>query len=411
MSLSEEKLLILKMLQEGKITTDEAAKLLEALEGASRNSPFEGHHGRPHGEFHQSRGPKARPAYYDEVEKLRERIHGWKAEFNKNYKEQDFEKMIDDFTVKAEKVGKNVANVTFGAVDKLIDYVGSVVDTGSFNFFGAYPTVEKVFEADVIDGTDLVLEAVNGSIVVKKHQENKIFIRTKVKTPQSNPDNLILYETAPGSVMLKLVNAEYSSVSHEVFLPAVTFGKIRLSTRNSRIYVEDTKSAEFESITKNAAIELMGVTSDKIFIDTKNAKVSLNYVSGKDVNINTGNSFIEIKNIKAALLKAMTVNGKILVESVHSPEDGSTTIVLDLRTKNGDIKINMNDTDSRGYKLKAQTSNGGINLLIPGLKYSAPVRQTVTGRYVEAATEDYDTNPQKVDIYAETQNGYVEVVK
>ena len=38
----EEKMLILKMLQEGKITTDEAVKLLEALEKGGSGTPSSG---------------------------------------------------------------------------------------------------------------------------------------------------------------------------------------------------------------------------------------------------------------------------------------------------------------------------------------------------------------------------------
>ena len=43
MSVSEERMMILKMLQEGKINSDEAAKLLEALEGARNRIPDTGH--------------------------------------------------------------------------------------------------------------------------------------------------------------------------------------------------------------------------------------------------------------------------------------------------------------------------------------------------------------------------------
>ncbi|MGI6668097.1 MAG: SHOCT-like domain-containing protein [Acetivibrionales bacterium] len=38
MSISEEKMMILKMLQEGRINSDEAAKLLEALEEKEKDS-------------------------------------------------------------------------------------------------------------------------------------------------------------------------------------------------------------------------------------------------------------------------------------------------------------------------------------------------------------------------------------
>ena len=109
-------------------------------------------------------------------------------------------------------------------------------------------------------------------------------------------------------------------------------------------------------------------------------------------------------------MKAATADGKILVENVNTTE-GASSISLELKARNGDIKINMNDPDERGYKIKARTSNGGVNLLVPGLKYTAPIKQTSTGRYIEASTEDYENYHYKVNIDAETHNGYIEIVK
>lgn len=402
MSLNEERMLILNMLKEGRITSEEAARLLEALEGGT---------GKSEHESRQGKSAKTGPNYYDEVAKLKERINRWKEEFNKNYKAEDFEKAIDDFTKKAEKVGRDVAAATFGAIDKVIDYVGNIIDTGSLNLFGTYPAMERTFEADAAEGKDIEIEGTNGQIIVKKHQDNKIIIKTTVRSPKSNPDSFVHFKNEPSCTSVKLLDAGYSSISHEVLLPDIKFGKIYLSTKNSKIHVEDIVSREFTSITKNAAAELIGVTGDSILVDTRNAKADLKYVTGKDVTVRTENAEIAISNIKASTLKASTANGRIAVDNVFPPEEGTAPATIDLRTKSGGIRLNMNDTGNTAYRVKAQTTNGGINLLIPGLKYTIPVKQAEEGRQVEAETENYEGNPQKVDIYAETLNGGIEIIK
>ena len=402
MSLNEERMMILKMLQDGRINSEEAAKLLEALDGGKKQTA---------GENTANRQQKQQANYYDEVNKFRDRIHDWKNEFTKNVNEKDFDRMVDDFSAKAEKFGKNVASTTFGIVDKIVDYVGSVVDTGSFSIFGNYNVVEKNFEAAVQEGMDLDLEGINGQISVKKHLENKIIIKSKIRSPQSYTDDVILFSNSGNAVTLKLNKTEFISVSHEVFVPAVKFNKIRLETKNGKINVEDTLSQQFESITKNAMIDLMGVNSENIFIDTKNAKVFANYIIGKTVNISTRNSIIDIKNIKTEKLSAITANGKIAVENVQNI-DGSADITLELKTKNGDIKANINDMENRAYKVQARTTNGGINLLIPELLYSNPGKSFSPDKAVDAQTSTYNNDaPQRVNIYAETLNGYIEVVK
>lgn len=407
MSISEERMMILKMLQEGRINSDEAAKLLEALETNQRQAPGCGHR------FEGFRPPKPpQHNYYDEVARVRERINEWRRDLSKNYNQKDFDKMVDEFSDKAEKFGKGVATAAFGVADKVVDFVGSFVDTGAFNIFGNCVLVEKTYEAAAAEGTNLELQATNGPITVKKHQEDKILIKAKIRTPQANAETALLFADENGTVSLKLAKPDTFnlSVSYDVFVPAVKFNKLSLETKNSKIYVEDTLSEEFASITKNGAIDLTGVTSSTVNVDTKNAKININYLIGKDIRVNTLNAMIDIKNLKAEKLEATTVNGKIMLENLQNG-DNADNVELVLKTKNNDIKANMNDSENKGYKVTAQTTNGGINLLIPSLLYRNAPKVDGYSRQTEAETENYSGATQKVNIYAETQNGYIEVIK
>ena len=70
----------------------------------------------------------------------------------------------------------------------------------------------------------------------------------------------------------------------------------------------------------------------------------------------------------------------------------------------------MNDS-KQGYKIEARTTNGGVNLLIPNLLYRNAPKVEGPGRLAEAETENYSAATEKVNIYAETQNGYIEIIK
>ncbi len=412
MSLSEERMMILKMLQEGRINSDEAAKLLEALDAKQAPAGNAGNPGNGYAGFHGPRHHRPHNDYYDEVAKFRERINEWRRDFSKNYNQKDFDKMVDEFSTKAEKVGKEVASATYGVVDKVVDFVGSFVDTGAFNIFGSCVLVEKTYEAAAVEGTDLELEATNGSITVKKHEEDRILIKAKIRTPQAAAEDTLIFTNENNAVSLKLAKPDTFnlSVSYDVFVPSVKFNKLILATKNSKINVEDTLSEEFVSITKNASIDLAGVTSSKVTVDTKNARVAISYLIGKNIDINNKNAMIDIKNLKAEKLGISTVNGKILLENLQ-PHDGTPEVELVLKTKNADIKANMNDAENRGYKVKARTSNGGINLLIPNLLYRDMPRTDGYGKQVEAETENYNNALQRVNIIAESLNGYIEVIK
>lgn len=402
MSFSEEKMLILRMLQEGKISSEEAARLLEALEGGAKQSTSEN--------TSNMKQQKQQADFYDELGKMKEKIKDWKNDIKKGYNEKEFDKVVEEISTKAEKIGKNVATATFGIVDRVIDYVGSFVDTNAFNIFGSYTAVDKSFEAVVADGVDLDIEAVNGHILLKKHLDNKIVIKSRVRSPINNADNILVFSEAGNSVSLKINKVGNMSVSHEVFLPAVMLGTIKLETSNGKIYAEDSKSRNFEALTRNSNIELMGVNADTITVDTKNAKVQVGYVIGRKIDINTTNAVIDIKHVKTEEINTITTNGRILIENVQTFE-GASDINMNLKTTNGGIKVNMNDMESKGYKVKARTTNGSINLLIPEMTYHNVNRHGTGGSFVEAESSGFDAYAEKVSVSAETNNGFIEIVK
>lgn len=402
MSISEERLLILKMVEEKKISTEEAAKLLAALEDDTKKENTEN--------FTYKRGQKSN-GFAEEAAKVRDRVNDWKKEFKQNYNQADFDNMIDDFANKAEKFGKNVATTTAGIVDKVIDYVGSFVDTNSFNIFGSLQTVQRNFEVVPVEGAKLEILGVNGSTTIKKHLDSKILIISRIKSPSPTGDGIVTFTEDPEDISIKVNNSAMNvSVSHEVFIPDIKFKSIKVENSNGKIYIEDSLSEEVTATTKNAHIELMGVNSDKVAVNTKNGRVQMNYIIGDKIDINTSNAVIDIKHIKVKDVSAVTINGRINIENAQNIDD-STDMNMYLKTSNGGIKVNMNDMDNRVYKVKAHASNGSINLLIPEIVYHNVNRKGVTGSFVEAESRNYDSGLNKVNITGETMNGQIEIVK
>ncbi len=402
MSISEERLLILKMVEEKKITTEEAAKLLAALEDESKKENTDN--------FNYKKNQRAN-SFADEAAKVRDRVNEWKKEFRTNYNQADFDDMIDDFANKAEKFGKNVATTTAGIVDKVIDYVGSFVDTNSFNIFGNLQSVQRNYEVIPVEGANLEIAGVNGSITIKKHLDPKVMIISRIKSSSPDGDGVVTFTDDPANISIKVNSAALNvSVSHEVFIPDMKFNSINISNSNGKIYVEDSLSEEIKATTKNAHIEFMGVNSGNVAINTKNGRVQVNYIIGDKVDINTSNAVIDIKHLKVRDISAVTINGRINIENAQNPENCSDMSMY-LKTSNGGIKVNMNDMEDRVYKIKAHASNGSINLLIPEILYHNVNRKGVTGSFVEAESKDFEAGLSKVNITGETMNGRIEIVK
>ena len=108
-------------------------------------------------------------------------------------------------------------------------------------------------------------------------------------------------------------------------------------------------------------------------------------------------------------MSAISTNGRIYIENIQNKDEELNKILMNLKTSNGSIKVNMNDPDDKGYKISAKTTLNGINLLIPNLKYTKPAN--TSGNKVDAETENYSLSKNQVEIKAETTNGYIEIGK
>jgi len=399
MSYSEEKMKVLNMVKEGKLTAEEAIKLLDALEENDSRG------------FNQQTSYKQKQNdFNEELNKMKDRLSGWKKEFKDNFNQTDFDKAVEEITVKAERVGKNVASATVGVTDRILDYVESFVGTNVFNVFGNLNVVEKTYEAPVIAGDTLDLQALNGNIVVKKHMDNNVVIKARVRSSNNDIDALQTFSSVDGIITLKQNNVGNMSTSLEVYIPQLKFKEIKLKATNGKIYVEDAIGERFEAVTTNGHIEVMGVSADFADLKSRNGKLSSSYVIAKNISMETNNGHIDIKHAKSENLQAFTKNGRISVENIQNFE-GTEESHIELRTTNAPIKINFNDMEPRGYKVKCRTTNESINILIPQLTYHNVNRANIGGSFVEAQSLDYGSMPEKVSVIAESTNGAIEITQ
>lgn len=397
MSYSEEKVRVLNMVQEGKLTAEEAIKLLDALEENDAR-----------GFNQQSTSKQKQNDFNDELNKMKDRLHGWKKEFRDNFDQKDFDKAVDEFTAKAEKIGKNVASVTLGVTDRILDYVESFVGTNVFNVFGNFNVIEKTYEAPVIEGDTLDLQALNGNIVVKKHLDNTIVIKSRVRSANSDIEALQTFSSVNGVITLKQNNIANMSVSLEVYIPQLRFKTIKLSATNGKVYVEDAAGERLDASTTNGHIEIMGATVDSVDLKSRNGKVNASYVIAKEIALETSNAPVDIKHVKTGKIQALTKNARVNIENIQNFE-GVDEIQLELKTTNAPIRVNFNDMEPRGYKVKGRTTNGSINVLIPQLTYHNVNRAGIGGSFVEAESLNYSSMLEKVSVLAESTNASIEI--
>jgi len=343
---------ILKMLEEGKISSQEAVKLLETI-GADSNST--------HTKARTTTGADGK------TEAKTERA----AE---------------------PKWVEGIRNVTMDIGQTIRDAIG---DEDVFNFeFDWFTSTEKVHQhlSESLKNTGahtLVIEGINAPISLVTHNENgydtsmiTLEISAGARASGKHKDRSRNFELAVQNGVMRLQYDEkaFKNVGVKVSVPkTVDLRAVVLKTRNGAIAVNELAASEIETITKNGSIKINGCTGQRLTCDTKNGGIFLNNIEMADIN-------------------ALTKNAKIVLNSISGRE---CECFISAETKNASISTKLLN-EGRALKINASTTNSRVTADVENLEYLVNMKN-----HVEAATAGYEYADYKLDLKLKSANGKI----
>ncbi|EHR34126.1 DUF4097 family beta strand repeat protein [Helcococcus kunzii] len=379
--MSEEKKLILNMLKEGKITEDEALKLLDAI---------------------------------GEKEKKEEE----KTNFAE--KEASFENSVNNFV-----------NKILSGVETAINKAGDVINNMDFDIsniniagskFNANTTKTYKIE-DIEEPINFFVNNLQGAIQIQSHNQDYIeciaIINYDNKYHDEN-DEFLIHKIEDNNhyfgIDLNKNNWNFKS-QLIINLPKDKLNSIKVRNSNSKIQANnfDIDNVIFE--TTNARIEFSNITSKSINATTTNAKIEAINVGTDKIVTNTTNSKISLSEIKSDELEAYTTNGKINLTKLN---------VVDVIAQNTNGSLYVSNIFDDTNKLDLSSTNGGI--YIEGLNFERSIKASLSARNsdvispkfskiyrdkhsTKAYTENYDENAENtLDITAVTTNGKISIL-
>lgn len=155
---------------------------------------------------------------------------------------------------------------------------------------------------------------------------------------------------------------------------------------------------------------------------TGNGKVEIKGVEITDGRVTTGNGALVCTGGKADRLALRSGNGSIELDgdiadveagsgngSVHVRPLGLRSQVLRVNTGNGSVHVTTGSISAdAGFRVDAHTGMGGIHLTVPGLVYDRDIR-TVGHKHIVARSANYEQTAVKVSITARTGMGSVSI--
>lgn len=411
--MKEERMMILSMLEEGKIDSEEAIKLLEALEESEIFMPVE---------------ENSEKEKLIDMDKTKDKIE----EFGKVIKEQG--KKVEDIGV---DLGNKISEIFLGIKDnKTLE-----------GFLGGYETINTSIEKDIshIENPSIDIKSINGSIILENWPEDHILIKInckyKNKLLDNNDDFYTFYQEGNKLVFMPKFENKVM-INLKVSLPDRIYDEIHLDSTNGQIKVEDFQVNNLVLNTTNASILVEDIKSQKTSFETKNGRISLKDISSPIIEASTTNSNIITEDIICEELSLFTKNGRIIISDILSNHIlGSTTnasieandissreIILStsndkitledlspekieylkLSTSNASIDVEIGETSKEAY-FDLETSLGNIDLEIPDLVYKVNRQVNLGKKNIVAHSIDLNEEEKYLRVFASTSNGSIKI--
>lgn len=366
-TMKEEKKRILKMVEEGKLTVDEAVTLLDELEQAKQTME----------------------------QKQEEIVHELSTAVN--FEEA---KKGDAFQAKFQSTKEKIFDFVDSALKKIKDF--------DFDLnFGQSVEISHIFHHGDADLKEVDIDVANGSVKIAAWEQPDVRIECQAKVFRvENSDQArqnFLRDTVFSVDNQKLrfmTQQKWMKVDSIIYVPKAQYDRIRIRIFNGAVTGED-------------------MNVDDLRVKTANGKIDLDRVQGKKAEIETANGKINIIGSLFDDLEAETINGTIKL-------DGDFKRV-ETQSFNGNISYHLSGNRAELVHVKATT--GGIDLYIPdGLPVNGELKTNLGGFNVELVGvqvleeksemiqkslrfKSINHPDQMMKIYADTKTGSIAIHK
>jgi DUF4097 and DUF4098 domain-containing protein YvlB len=300
--MKEERKRILKMVEEGKLTVDEALTLLEELEKAEQT-----------------------------MDQKQEKIA---QELSTAFKFEEAKKE-DSMNSKVQSTKEKIFDFVDTALKKVKDLD---LDLN----FGKSVEISHIFQHGDVYLKDIDIDLANGSLKLIPWDQNDVRIECQAKvyrvenTEQARQNFLkdILF-AIEGQKLRFMTQQKWMKVDALVYLPQAEYERVRVRMFNGPISGEE-------------------LTIRDLRVKTANGKIEFTRLNGKKAEVEAANGHITIKTSEIDDIEAETINGSIKL-------DGDFRKV-ETQTLNGNTTCNL--TGNRCEMFAAKATTGGIDLFI-----------------------------------------------
>ncbi|TMW72544.1 DUF4097 domain-containing protein [Alteribacter natronophilus] len=323
--MQEERKMILKMIEDGKISAEEGLQLLNAL--------------KDDGQSGKSAAQDQSDSHKDPQTEISTKVDwengdgGYRSRTRQSGFASRFTEFIED------------------AVHKIKEF------DLDFNF-GSSVEIEHIFQHTGASVSQVDVNVENGSILFRPWEEPDVRVECNVKVYKVNDGdearryflNEVIFDVTDGRLRIKSPSKSMK-VNSVVYVPRKDLEKIKLYAFNGRISGET-------------------IEADNVEAQTVNGRIGFETIRGRDVRLETVNGTIATDSLEVDHCDAKTVNGTIDLRVARGE--------LDVETLNGTINYTLTEpVQSKAY---FKTTTGSVSVELPeALKVEGNLKSSVGG--------------------------------
>lgn len=327
----DERKRILKLVEDGTISADEAINLLEALskqkDSAQATPPS------TYVEPIQTQGQEQQSTYEQQDQKRK--TTGFEDLFSKLGNNKKMDELLHELRHDLSEFSGRMMTLMNTTLSKVKDF--------DVEFpFGEKVEFDKNYSFNVDEVKGFEIDIPNGRVTIEKGLEPTIQVETHVKTSKTESELETMERFTEGLVELKDDKIEITT-------------QAKMAHVAVRILVPEKHYDVFLIRLLNGGISINNVDAKLVKAKTYNGSIKVEDVTFEHADLQSANGSIEARGIKGDDIEAETANGRVYI-------DGAVKEV-EAESVNGHVVVTT--TSSNPHKVKARTVAGSVELYVP----------------------------------------------
>jgi len=364
--MTDKKAEILKQLEQGKITADQALALLNQQPNQQPDpAPQQEHQESKEDYYHKPHHSEIEPGWV-------ESLFSWVGETV-----QDFAEEIHDWDISAS----------------ISDLVGGTYSNNKMReVFTSHPVLQGIAAVTIVGK--------NAKVEVQGYDGNTVRVECVYNARRPNAE-VYLHEDN-GRIELMYDEKMMRSMSVLCHVPFTAIGELRIATKNETIKILDVNCTNLMVANRNAAIKANTVTATSIAMETTNDNIKIENIQAHNASLKSTNSRIHIEHVDIAHLKAVTTNAGLKFKgNFFATNSWTGERVIEASTTNSGVSIFV--PFDAALKLDARTRSGSVQCQRE--LYFTETMKT----HLQGESSDYNFAVKKLNLSLKTTNASVKI--